>query len=63
MSHTKFFPKLRDKKEIQGWLIVARSRYGYFNAYHKKFKHKMTANKAYIMVEIGTTLFFYFLKD
>ena len=28
------------KQEVLGWLIVARSGYGHFAAYHEKFNHK-----------------------
>ncbi len=41
-SYTKSFPELRLKREVQGWLIAARSGHGYFSEYYERFRHEET---------------------
>ena len=41
-SRAKSLPELRLKREVQGWLIAARSGHGQFSAYHERFGHKET---------------------
>ena len=41
-SRPKFLPELRLKREVQGWLIAARSGHGHFSAYHERFGHEET---------------------
>lgn len=41
-SRAKSLPILRLKREIQGWLIAAKSGHGHFSAYHESFEHKDT---------------------
>ncbi len=41
-SRAKSFLELRLKREVQGWLIVARSGHGHFSAYHERFGHEET---------------------
>lgn len=38
--HAKFLPKLKFKREVQGWFITVMSDYKYFSIYHKRFGHK-----------------------
>lgn len=38
--HANSFCRLKFKKNVQEWFIVARSGYEYFSAYHKRFGHK-----------------------
>ena len=39
-SRAKPLPELRLKREVQGWLIAARSGHGHFRAYHERFGHE-----------------------
>ena len=41
-SRAKSLPELRLKREVQGWLIAARSGHGQFSAYHERFGHEET---------------------
>ena len=41
-SRAKSLPELRLKREVQGWLIAARSGHGHFSAYHERFGHEET---------------------
>ena len=41
-SRAKSFLELKLKREVQRWLIAARSGHGHFSAYHEKFGHKGT---------------------
>lgn len=41
-SQAKSLPELSLKREVQGWLIAARSGHGNFSAYHEKFGHEET---------------------
>ena len=41
-SRPKSLPELRLKREVQGWLIAARSGHGHFSAYHERFGHEET---------------------
>ena len=36
----KSLPELRLKKQVQGWLIAARSGHGHLGVYHERFRHK-----------------------
>ena len=38
-SPAKSLPELRLRREVQGWLIAARSGHGHFAAYHERFGH------------------------
>ena len=39
-SRAKSLPELRLKRQVQGWLIAARSGHGHFAAYYERFGHK-----------------------
>ena len=41
-SRAKSLPELKLKREVQGWLIAARSGHGHFSAYHERFGHEGT---------------------
>ena len=41
-SHAKSLPELRLKRDVQGWLIEARTGHGHFSEYHERFGHKET---------------------
>ena len=41
-SRAKSLPELRLKREVQGWLIAARSGHGHFSAYHERFGYEET---------------------
>ena len=41
-SRAESLPELRFKREVQGWLIAARSGHGHFSAYHERFGHEET---------------------
>lgn len=41
-SRAKSLPELRFKRQVQGWLIAARSGHGHFAAYHERFGHEAT---------------------
>lgn len=41
-TRAKSLPGLKLKREVQGWLIAARSGYGHFSAYHERFEHEGT---------------------
>lgn len=45
-SRAEFFPELRLRKQIQGWLIAARSGHEQFVAYHERFGHEETPVRA-----------------
>ena len=39
-SRIPSLPELTMKREVLGWLIVARSGHGHFATYHKRFQHE-----------------------
>ncbi len=39
-SHAKSLPELRLKREVQRWLIAARSSHRHFSQYHERFGHE-----------------------
>ncbi len=41
-SRAKSLPELKLEREVQGWLIAARSGHGHFSAYHERFGHEGT---------------------
>lgn len=43
-SYIKSLPKLRLKRQVQGWLITAKSRRDHFTSYHKGFGYKKIAS-------------------
>ncbi len=39
-SRAKSLPEQRLNRQVQGWLIAARSGHGHFAVYHEKFGHE-----------------------